>query len=465
VHVSKTTLSQLVDTYLRLCHNDGTESPGPLYLTLSTKPSLSTEVAGLVSAADEGKGISQIQSWNQDDLHQEERIAEASDQADNQAKESSNTTVNATLDDGLGGEKEYVDHAVHVEPVSDETASKEEAVHEEEHADAEETAAEADQSGFTATDAAENENAGELEVVALDDDGHAHESTDPHTTDAVDVPPEERYDSEDHTESTGTVVQTSLAQSDQHEHDETVENLDQDYFHFEDEDYDDEGYEEEETAPDEDVAPPELNQENDLVDHDKEYGDDENEEEYGEVTAQDWDNHDDELQSGEFDDTTTTHQNIVDSTEGQSTPQQAPDPEKNQPHDLETDQHPEESSERQPDQTVRQTPGLAEDLLDFPDDIFASPDKNAKQADSTLMEEPEKVADGEEPDNDLDVIDFDEDFLEINDFERTEDGSGAFNDDRTELPGNTTGKRSRDSEDELDLSETPTPDAKRTRSS
>lgn len=63
-HISKVTLYQLVDLYLRLCHNDGTDEPEPLYLTLSTKLTIAAEVSDLLVAAEEGKGLSEVLPWD-----------------------------------------------------------------------------------------------------------------------------------------------------------------------------------------------------------------------------------------------------------------------------------------------------------------------------------------------------------------------------------------------------------------
>ncbi|KAI9042189.1 uncharacterized protein KD926_006108 [Aspergillus affinis] len=62
--ISKVTLYQLVDLYLRLCHNDGTDEPEPLYLTLSTKLTIAAEVSYLLVAAEEGKGLSEVLPWD-----------------------------------------------------------------------------------------------------------------------------------------------------------------------------------------------------------------------------------------------------------------------------------------------------------------------------------------------------------------------------------------------------------------
>ncbi|KAL4976977.1 hypothetical protein BDW66DRAFT_133585 [Aspergillus desertorum] len=57
------TLKQIVDVYLQLCRNDGIEEPEALYFTLSTKLTLAAELSELLIAASEGKGLSEIQSW------------------------------------------------------------------------------------------------------------------------------------------------------------------------------------------------------------------------------------------------------------------------------------------------------------------------------------------------------------------------------------------------------------------
>ncbi|KAJ5091289.1 hypothetical protein NUU61_006159 [Penicillium alfredii] len=63
-YTSKVTLHQVLDLYLRLCHNDGTDGPEPLYITLSSKLTVPAEIADLLAAANEGKGLSQVHSWD-----------------------------------------------------------------------------------------------------------------------------------------------------------------------------------------------------------------------------------------------------------------------------------------------------------------------------------------------------------------------------------------------------------------
>ncbi|CAI7584657.1 unnamed protein product [Penicillium pancosmium] len=65
-HNSKMSLHHILDIYTRLSQNDGTSEPDALYLTLGSKISAHSELAGLDSAAHEGKGLSQIHAWDVD---------------------------------------------------------------------------------------------------------------------------------------------------------------------------------------------------------------------------------------------------------------------------------------------------------------------------------------------------------------------------------------------------------------
>ncbi|KAJ5765001.1 hypothetical protein N7520_004560 [Penicillium odoratum] len=71
---SRITLHQILDIYLRLCHNDGIYDPDALYLSLSSKPAVHHELASLDSAAKEGKGLSQIHLWA--DYDEEDPVVE-----------------------------------------------------------------------------------------------------------------------------------------------------------------------------------------------------------------------------------------------------------------------------------------------------------------------------------------------------------------------------------------------------
>lgn len=65
-HNSKMTLHHILDIYVRLSHNDGINSPDALYLTLSSKISAHSELAGLDASANQGKGLSEVHAWDVD---------------------------------------------------------------------------------------------------------------------------------------------------------------------------------------------------------------------------------------------------------------------------------------------------------------------------------------------------------------------------------------------------------------
>lgn len=78
-HNSKMTLHHILEIYTRLSHNDGISQPDALYLTLGSKISAHSELAGLDSAAHEGKGLSQIHAWDvdyEDDGHEDMPVHE-----------------------------------------------------------------------------------------------------------------------------------------------------------------------------------------------------------------------------------------------------------------------------------------------------------------------------------------------------------------------------------------------------
>lgn len=66
-------MHQLLTIYLRLCHNDNIEEPEAFYLSLSTKPDVTFEINNLESAATEGKGLSSIKRWDDDELEKAEK--------------------------------------------------------------------------------------------------------------------------------------------------------------------------------------------------------------------------------------------------------------------------------------------------------------------------------------------------------------------------------------------------------
>lgn len=61
------TLRQIINVYLHLCDNGSIGEPESLYITLSTKLTASAAISELATAANEGKGLSEIFSWDEYD--------------------------------------------------------------------------------------------------------------------------------------------------------------------------------------------------------------------------------------------------------------------------------------------------------------------------------------------------------------------------------------------------------------
>jgi hypothetical protein len=58
----------ILDLYGKLLRNDGVEMPGSLYITLGTKPHFAKRLANLVAGAADGKGLSELVSWEEGSL-------------------------------------------------------------------------------------------------------------------------------------------------------------------------------------------------------------------------------------------------------------------------------------------------------------------------------------------------------------------------------------------------------------
>ncbi|KAJ5642114.1 hypothetical protein N7490_006114 [Penicillium lividum] len=126
---SRITLHQILDIYLHLCHNDGIYDPDALYLSLSSKPAIHHELASLDSAAKEGKGLSQIHLWA--DYDEEDPVAEEAHgtheqsddglQRDSQGFQPVNGTVASQKTDLPGDEETHeFDESNDIENVADE---------------------------------------------------------------------------------------------------------------------------------------------------------------------------------------------------------------------------------------------------------------------------------------------------------------------------------------------------------
>ncbi|KAJ5948153.1 hypothetical protein N7466_001168 [Penicillium verhagenii] len=102
-NTSKITLHQILDIYLRLCHNDGIHDPDALYLNLSSRSAIHHELASLDTAAKEGKGLSQIQLWadyDEEPLTTDE-TANTHEQSGDELKQDQQTDQSGVPDEGV----------------------------------------------------------------------------------------------------------------------------------------------------------------------------------------------------------------------------------------------------------------------------------------------------------------------------------------------------------------------------
>ncbi|OAX82469.1 hypothetical protein ACJ72_03176 [Emergomyces africanus] len=74
-----TSLVQVIRVYLDLCNNDGITEPEPLYLTLSSRSTFTADLARLVAAAQESKGLSYL-TWEDYDIDKAEEAVEHGDE-------------------------------------------------------------------------------------------------------------------------------------------------------------------------------------------------------------------------------------------------------------------------------------------------------------------------------------------------------------------------------------------------
>ncbi|KAL4818641.1 hypothetical protein BDW67DRAFT_10305 [Aspergillus spinulosporus] len=113
------TLKQIIDVYLQLCHNDGIVEAEALYLNLSTKLTLAAELSELLIAASEGKGLSEIQSW---EIYPD---AEGAAEFEETAQESYSEEQPDTFEKGIMDNKS--NHGSSQEPESDVTSHEQDA--------------------------------------------------------------------------------------------------------------------------------------------------------------------------------------------------------------------------------------------------------------------------------------------------------------------------------------------------
>lgn len=193
------TLHQILNIYLRLCRNDGNNEPEALYLTLSSRPAVHSELADLEAAANEGKGLSQVHPWSEfedgedhDDRQVVEHLVEEStgDQAHQELSlhetEESNQDQVVSVGAAESEARDAINKDAPIEAISDPVSGEHNAQAEPE------------------IGAAETQQADETDQV--DAPQYAEENS----HDYVEEHYEEQYDSEaPKTESTSTVVPAS----------------------------------------------------------------------------------------------------------------------------------------------------------------------------------------------------------------------------------------------------------------
>ncbi|RHZ54077.1 hypothetical protein CDV55_103345 [Aspergillus turcosus] len=450
-HISKVTLHQIIDVYLRLCHNDGIDSPEPLYLTLSTKLTIPAEISDLQLAASEGKGLSEINLW--DGYQEADEELEEGSEAHGQEKEPvspNHPTINQNID------------ARELQVASDEAESQHNIQDNGVASQAQELVGD-DASSLAKQSVAPTTNVQEDE---LHEEGEVVEANDPEfdkdTAGNEEAAHEESYDSEEQqTDTTVTVAHLPGA--------DLIDELENE----------------------DGSASPVHNSRTDRgleYEHSEiEYSD---EEEYPErkdpvelVGTEGSGDGDDERQDGGFvdpgvgDHPTEQH--------GLSSIDDAVDIVEGHGHDLEEISgaddgdylHKDSGSVPNPpvpEKQGRDTPDPAEDALGFVEDLFESPSKDSKNKDGNIDDTSEFGEDHDElkDDTPAEISRQHDDELPLDDEEYIDLGFADGLDTVDERPAsgsksldNGASKRSREPEDESDLAQNPSPDLKRSRSS
>lgn len=109
------TFAHIMDLHVRLLRNDGVEEPGPLYVTLGTKPDFAKRLANLTAGAAEGKGLAELVAWDEesdgfDDQESVRPVNEENDHEDEgtdskEAAESTETFENEVAEEATAEEE------------------------------------------------------------------------------------------------------------------------------------------------------------------------------------------------------------------------------------------------------------------------------------------------------------------------------------------------------------------------
>ncbi|RHZ59039.1 uncharacterized protein CDV56_107218 [Aspergillus thermomutatus] len=456
-HVSKVNLHQIIDVYLRLCHNDGIDSPEPLYLTLSTKLTIPAEISDLLLAASEGKGLSEINLW--DDYQEvDDELGEGSEAHGQEEDPVSpgDPTNNQNID------------ARQLQVASDEAESHHDIQDNREAPQAQELAG--DDTCSLVKQSSSVAPATNVQEDELNEEGEVEEANDPEfdkdTTGNEEPALEESYDSEEQQTDT-TVTMAHLPGADMNDEEEDKDGS----------------------------ASPVLNDQTDRgLERERSEIDDSDEEENPErkdpvelaVTEGSGDSDDERPDGGSVDpgveDHRTEHLLVG---HGFSSIDDAVDIVEEHGHDLEESSRADDGdylhkdsgsvpNPQVPEKQGRDTPDPANDALGYVEDLFKSPSKDLKIKDGTVNDISEfgKDHDEFEDDTPAEISHQHDEELPLDDEEYIDLGlaDGLDTVDERPAPGsksldNGASKRSREPEDEFDLAENPSPDLKRSRSS
>lgn len=508
------TLRQIINVYLHLCDNESIGEPESLYITLSTKLTASAAISELAAAANEGKGLSEIFSW--DEYDEVERLSAGPD-AEPDAKpdtepQHDQESQHHTSEESQGPQRsqEHEEPAKHVtdlgapgreEPEVTEGQEKAEASDERQTNEAAETTQIPEQN------AAEHEEA------------HNHEPKPELTNDAepavhegrhVEQEDQEQEDDKIAPNQSGEEVEnTALPEKDEDgeygeidegEYEEDVQEYHDPEFEYQDHPSNDRSYdsEEQKTESTATIAPlPATDRQQDIEQSADVAGSDGDLGEYDEVEGTgegDYPNDNTNLDAPEHDEySEEPGYNNVDSAYNEQNAEETREEPSSNTHgasdrDEDQDRTPQEdvadeafqgngdTVHGQPEDGVsdsaqndaRTTPEPADELLGIAESVLGSPSKNAKDNETADF--------GEVLDNDAEYVSSatagegveevtfdgnDDDFFNL-DFD--DEAGPETNVSDAVADHNVSTKRTRDPEDETDLTET-TPDAKRTRSS
>ncbi|KAL4809268.1 hypothetical protein BDV18DRAFT_131612 [Aspergillus unguis] len=418
-------LKQIVDVYLQLCHNDGVEEPEALYLTLSTKPTVAAELSDLMIAASEGKGLSEIQSW---EVYPEEGVAEYDDVAQVSHEGDRDTSNEENAEVAVDTPKEHNSLGQDAHDYSDNVS---------ETRDNEATEIREDGPGVV-------------------DAGKPEDHVSPHqgpTSPQVPSPNSE----EQHTESTGTLepLPTTDAVEDRPEPEGITEHI---YDEVNEEDYHEgefgDDHHHEDGSVENPVEPVDVSEE-----HEQEYAADLSEEHAEEYN---------DLESGQHEQLSTGEDSRNDTARSEGNVSD------NDSHHLDDSKAIGSASDETSPEQSYQPQHVADDSLVAAEPLDAS-NGDLKAADRTEVDnagEPGEVDGTTENENAVPSLneteepelpfEDEDDYLDLG----IADDLGDFDDDQDAAStSHVSGKRTREPDDELELPESTTPDAKRSRSS